>query len=359
MRQLRRTNPDARLVVTGCSTGLAEDGLLADLVVTNDRKEDLVSLVLAEWDVGGQASHDSPQCRRAVFRRTRPLVKIQDGCDNACTYCVVRLLRGRQRSRPRSEILAQVAALVQQGYHELVLTGVHVGAYGHDTGDDLGGLVQAILSESPPDRLRLSSIEPWDLSPDFLSLWQDPHLCRHLHLPLQSGCDATLERMNRRYTAAQFADLVAHARTAIPDLAVTTDVIVGFPGETDDEFAASAGFVERVGFSRIHVFPYSERPGTPAATMAGQVDVRVRQKRARQIAEIGRQSGRTFRETLIGQRVQVLWESRLGDGRWSGLTDHYVRVFARSEVELANTLCPARLTRHEADGLWGETKEGW
>jgi threonylcarbamoyladenosine tRNA methylthiotransferase MtaB len=357
MRQLRRANPNARLVVTGCSTGLADDGLLADLVVTNERKERLVSLVLASWDAGDQASPEVSQCQRAAFRRTRPLVKIQDGCDNACTYCVVRLLRGKQHSRPRSEILAQVAALVQQGYHELVLTGVHVGAYGRDTGDDLGSLVRAILAESPPDRLRLSSIEPWDLKPDFLSLWQDPHLCRHLHLPLQSGCDATLQRMNRRYTVAQFADLVAGARTAIPDLAVTTDVIVGFPGETDDEFAVSAGFVERVGFSRIHVFPYSERPGTPAATMSGQVDARVRQERARQIAEIGRRSGRAFRDALIGQRALVLWESRLGGGRWSGLTDHYVRVFARSEAELANTLCPARLTRHEAGGLWGETDQ--
>jgi threonylcarbamoyladenosine tRNA methylthiotransferase MtaB len=352
-RYLQRINPSARLVATGCYAGLRLDGLEVDLVVTNERKEDLVSVVAARWgpaELGGSRAERSA----GMASRTRPMVKIQDGCDNTCTYCIVRVLRGPQRSRPRSEILAEVRDLVHQGYHEVVLTGVHVGAYGRDSGDSLAGLVRAVLAQSLPDRLRLSSIEPWDLSPDFVDLWADPRLCRHLHLPLQSGCDATLERMNRRYTSAQFAELVARARAAIPDLAVTTDVIAGFPGETDQEFAASAAFVEQMQFARIHVFPYSERPGTPAAAMPDQVDFQVRRQRARLAREIGQRSGRAFRQRFLGRTLAVLWERRLDNGRWSGLADNYIRVYAQAERDLANVLCDARLSRLDSNGVYGE-----
>jgi threonylcarbamoyladenosine tRNA methylthiotransferase MtaB len=352
-RTLQRINPSARLVATGCYTGLGLDGLEVDLVVTNERKEDLVSVVAARW---GPAELGSSRAERSagMASRTRPMVKIQDGCDNTCTYCIVRLLRGPQRSRARGEILAEVRDLVRQGYHEVVLTGVHVGAYGRDSGDSLASLVRAILAQSPPDRLRLSSIEPWDLSPDFVDLWADPRLCRHLHLPLQSGCDATLERMNRHYTSAQFAELVARARSAIPDLAVTTDVIAGFPGETEQEFAASAAFIEQMQFARIHVFPYSERPGTPASTMPDQVDLQVRRQRARLVREIGQRSGRAFRQRSVGRTLAVLWERRLDNGRWSGLTDNYIRVYAQTERDLANVLCDARLSSLESNGVYGE-----
>ena len=367
-RQLQRINLAARLVATGCYAGMEKNGLHADLVVLNDRKEDLVSLVterLEEWGLGrvvagsGRISPGrarSPAPTWGGMQRTRAMVKIQDGCDNACTFCVIHLLRGRQRSRPRDEILAQVAAWVQQGVHEVVLTGVHVGAYGRDSGDDLIGLVGAILAETPPDRLRLSSIEPWDLTPEFFSLWQDPHLCRHLHLPLQSGCNATLRRMNRHYTTAQYAGWVSQARAAIPGLALTTDLIAGFPGETEQEFVASAEFVARMAFARAHVFSYSERPGTPAATMPGAVDPQVRRQRAWQLREIARRSGEAFRRQFVGQTLPVLWETRCADGRWPGLTDHYIRVFTESEQDLANTLCDTRLTGLDAGGMRGELR---
>jgi threonylcarbamoyladenosine tRNA methylthiotransferase MtaB len=246
-----------------------------------------------------------------------------------------------------------VAHLVQQGYHEVVLTGVHVGAYGQDLGDDLTGLVRAILAQASPDRLRLSSIEPWDLAPEFLALWQDPRMCRHLHLPLQSGCDATLRRMNRNYTAAQYADLVARARLAIPDLAVTTDVIAGFPGETEREYAASAAFIAQMSFARIHVFAYSERPGTPAAAMPDQVHPQVRRQRARALREIAQRSGEAFRRAFVGRTVPVLWEARLADGSWSGLTDNYIRVSADHAGDLRNALRPTVLSALEPGGIRG------
>jgi threonylcarbamoyladenosine tRNA methylthiotransferase MtaB len=349
-----------RFVATGCYASLADHGLDADLVVSNDQKADLISLLearLEDWGFQSPQGSESHDGLGRLSPRTRPLVKIQDGCDNACTYCIVRIVRGRQRSRPRDEILTQIASLAQQGYHEVVLTGVHIGSYGSDaaSGDDLASLVRDILSQTPSlGRLRLSSIEPWDISAGFFALWRDPRLCRHLHLPLQSGCDTTLRRMNRNYTTAQFADLVAQAREAIPGLAVTTDLIIGFPGETENAFATSLGFVERMAFARVHVFPYSSRPDTPAALMPDQIDPRIRRQRARHVKRVAEHSARAFREQFIGQVIPVLWEKQRADGQWSGLTDNYIRVFAPSRAVLAGRCLPTRMVCLEAGGLKGE-----
>lgn len=359
LNQLRRLNPAMRVVATGCSTGLG-DNLNADLIVENAAKEELVARVQAAgWTTGNADPGEKRPGEQAAIFRTRPLVKIQDGCDNECTYCIVRVLRGRQRSRPRAEVLAEIAALVRDGYREIVLTGVHIGAYGRESGDSLAGLIRAILAQpTAPTRLRLSSIEPWDLTPDFFDLWQDERLCRHLHLPLQSGCDATLARMNRRYTVAEFAALVDRARTTIPDLAITTDLIVGFPGESEAEFAASLAFVEQTGFARAHVFVFSPRPGTPAARMSGQIDPRVRRERAMQMTRVARRSSEAFRRPFIGRQMTVLWETRRADRLWSGLTDNYIRVFAPSARELANTLTPVRLLALDGSGMRGEIEPG-
>ena len=369
-RSLHRLNPSARLVATGCLTGLDSrcvdspdkacrpGDLDLDLVVPNDQKQELVLRVqAAKGDWGLDDAPCSPAGMPAgmpvaLCPRTRPLVKIQDGCDNDCAYCIVHTLRGRQRSRSRQDVLDEIVSLVRQGYHEVVLTGVHVGSYGRDSGDSLVGLVRAILDGTSLDRLRLSSIEPWDLRG--LDLWQDSRLCRHLHLPLQSGCNATLRRMNRRYTTSQYAEWVARARAAIPGLALTTDVIVGFPGETEAEHAASAAFVERMAFARVHVFAYSPRPGTPAAAMPDHVLLEVKQQRAAQMGEIGRRSGVSFRQQFLGQTLPVLWEMGRSCGRRSGLTDNYIRVFTDSDRDLANTLGPTRLIALEADGVRGE-----
>lgn len=374
LRRLHRDNPAARLVATGCYAELTPTDLRdlpgVQLVVGNRDKERLEALIGIESEKGqarDRGARDPLPLAPSVlppFSRTRALVKVQDGCDNACTYCVIRVARGPQRSRHPDEVLDEVRAKLAAGHQEIVLTGVHIGAYGKewsrgDDSTDLWALVDRILAETRVARLRLSSIEPWDLPERAFRLWADPRLCRHLHLPLQSGCDATLQRMARRYTAAEFAALAAAARAAIPDLAVTTDLIVGFPGETDAEFAESLAAVQSMGFKGIHVFPYSARPGTPAARMAGQVPPPVKAERARAMRAVADASARAFGARFVGRTMSVLWEScrRGKDGPvWSGLTDNYLRVQAVSPAHLANTITPTRLVAWTRGCLQGQVE---
>jgi threonylcarbamoyladenosine tRNA methylthiotransferase MtaB len=355
VRRLQRRNPATRLVVTGCYAHVASDDLAADLVVGNADKDRLVEHLVSEGLLL-PASLPLPSPWALPSGRTRAFVKIQDGCDNHCTYCIIRLARGPQRSRPRADVLAEVQARVEAGYQEVVLTGVHLGGYGHDHGkppqDSLWHLVEAVLSQTHVCRLRLSSIEPWDVTPEAFYLWQDPRLCRHLHLPLQSGSDEILRRMGRRYTAEEFARLVEAARAAIPDVAITTDIIVGFPGETEAHFAESLAFVERIGFTRGHVFPYSPRPGTPAASLSNHVSPLEKRARAARMRAITCQSAVRFRDQFVDQIVGVLWESRR-DGQWRGLTDNYLRVTAQSAADLVQTITPVRLDAVTDDGLYG------
>lgn len=377
IRRLRRANAKACLAVTGCYAQMWPQEIRrlgsVDLIVGNEDKEHLVERVEKELGIKGQglgcAWVPSPDSRLPIPQaRTRAFVKIQDGCDNHCSYCIVRVARGKQRSRPQREVLAEVEARVAAGYQEVVLTGVHIGAYGRDSGrqedESLWGLVEAILVHTDVRRLRLSSIEPWDLDLDCLRLWEDSRLCRHLHLPLQSGCDVTLQRMGRDYTASQFAALVAAAREAIPHVAITTDVIVGFPGESEAEFNESLGFVEAMGFARTHVFQYSARPGTPAATMPGQVPPLVKKARSRAMIEVGRHSAEAFRRTFLGHTLEVLWEGQTKDSEsgqkalWSGLTDNYLRVRTQEGKNLCNTITRTKLVALAGDGMWGEVYQG-
>jgi threonylcarbamoyladenosine tRNA methylthiotransferase MtaB len=261
-------------------------------------------------------------------------------------------------------------SLARQGYREVVLTGVHLGAYGYDAQGastrgwpekgNLTTLLTDLLEALPPTiRLRLSSIEPCGamqdrgLRPEFLALWQDHRLCRHLHLPLQSASDSVLRRMGRRYHTDQYAAWLELARAAIPGLAITTDLIAGFPGETIADHEASMAFVKRARFARLHVFPYSARPGTPAAHMADQVPVPERQRRAAQLRMVGQCSAELFQQQFLGQTLQVLWETRQADGRWTGLTDNYIRVSVRADQDLANRLSPVYLCELERSGVRG------
>lgn len=375
-RQLSRSNPQARLVLTGCYATLERDQaeLLpnVDLVVPNADKDRLVQLTSAmRQDVLNQPAQmicgrDVPVERlldaSAIRRqpRTRAFIKIMDGCNMSCTYCIIPLARGRERSRPLKEILDEVKALVQQGFQEIILTGVQISVY-ENNGDKAHGLrelVSAILSETLVPRLRLTSIAPWDLDKSLLDLWQDPRLCPHIHLSLQSGSDTVLRRMRRAYNTAQFERVADFARERIPDLAITTDVIVGFPGESDVEFESTLEFVRKLRFSRVHVFPYSAREGTLAARLPLQVSETVKQKRAKELQAVADSTAQDFAQRYTGRTMDVLWETnepRLSGqpSLWSGYTGNYIRVTMPSDSLLHNRILPAKLTGLGQEGVTG------
>ena len=291
--------------------------------------------------------------------RTRLFIKVQDGCDNRCTFCITTLARGPARSRAVSEVLNDIRNARAGGVQEVVLTGVHLGSWGCDFSPPgrLLDLLHAVLQETDVPRLRLSSLEPWDLEADFFSLWQDHRLCRHLHLPLQSGCAKTLRRMARKTTPSSFASLLAAARADIPQVAITTDIIVGFPGETEEEFSESLAFVESMQFAGGHVFNYSPRPGTAAARMPDQVPHALRKARSLQMRELFEKSAAAYQASFLDQEVYVLWEnaSEVGPQGWkvSGLTDNYLRVTTWAYQDLWNRITPVRLCTVTLHGLTG------
>jgi len=372
IRRAARAGID-NVAVTGCWSTLKPEEAAAlpgvSHLIPNLEKERLVSHLL---QIELEPHEVEPVERQPVpggRLRTRAFIKAQDGCNNRCTFCITTLARGGGRSRSIADILADIQAAYDLAgetnrANEVVLTGVHLGSWGQDLSPSihLKRLVIAILDGSKVPRLRLSSLEPWDLEENFLELWGDSRLCRHLHLPLQSGSAATLRRMARKTTPRQYADLVAAAREAIPGVAVTTDVITGFPGESDAEFAESLAFVREMDFARGHVFTYSPRPGTAAASMPHQVSIEVRKDRNSQMRAAFAESARKYREIYIGQVLSVLWEktSALGPDGWrmSGLTDNYLRVKAQAPQHLWNQVTPVMLTELTENGLSGQI-QGW
>jgi len=341
LNQARRRNPNALVVAVGCYVERARQDLAGlngvDLVLDNSQKMNLVPLLEQS---GHLVRPESGSTTNADFR-TRAFVRVQDGCNNFCAYCIVPLVRGRERSIPVDRILAEVEQRVAGGDKEAVLTGTEIGSYS-DEGIGLEGLLKRILEETEIARLRLSSLQPQEISAELVGLWQDERLCRHFHLSLQSGSNAVLERMGRRYTAADYKQAVDLIREAVPDAAITTDVIVGFPGETEAEFQESYNFAKQMQFARIHVFPYSPRPETKAAAMPGKVEDKVKRERSRKMLALGRAGVRNFRRKFVGKTVMVLWEKQTC-GVWSGLTDNYIRVFTKSDRDLTNQLLSVKL----------------
>ncbi len=330
------------IVATGCWTSIQPKDA-AELpnvrhVVTNDKKDLLVPQVLnlepSTFDLEPIDRIPIP----GLHRRTRAFIKVQDGCDNKCTFCVTTIARGEGRSRPLADVINDINSALAGDSKEIVLTGVHLGSWGQDistkldVGLHLRDLVKAILRETDVKRLRLSSLEPWDLDADFFSLWTDERLMPHLHLPLQSGSDSTLKRMLRKTTTQSFRELVRAARAVTPNAAITTDIIAGFPGETDEEFAETLDFVREMQFAGGHVFSYSPRPGTGAARMKGQVKPEVRKRRNRILQEAIEETAKSYREKFVGQTMSVLWESTTEYGeygwRMEGWTGNYLRVSA-------------------------------
>ena len=363
IRQANKAGVD-RIVVTGCMSTLRPKqtaqmpGVIQ--VVPNSQKDNLVADFLGippgEIEFETVARQAVPGSRL----KTRAFIKVQDGCDNRCSFCITTLARGSSRSRTVDQVLADIAAARSGGVQEVVLTGVHMGAWGRDfkEAQHLYHLIENILEHRDIPRLRISSLEPWDLEPDFFNLWQDRRLCRHLHLPLQSGCAATLQRMARNTTPQDYAALVQFARDRIPEVAITTDIIVGFPGESEEEFEETLAFVEKMQFAGAHIFTYSARPGTPAAKLPDQVHNYTRKQRNAALRQLGEHSKSSFYQQFIGKTLDVLWESAEsaeGD-HWhlTGLSDNYLRVSAVSDQNLWNQITPAHLTGWNEGVLQGE-----
>jgi threonylcarbamoyladenosine tRNA methylthiotransferase MtaB len=271
------------------------------------------------------------QSQRSIFSRTRVQMKVQDGCDNRCTYCIVPYVRGGSRSRSIASVVEHVGRKARAGYQEIVLTGIHLGDYHPDEGGqldqnlDLGDLIQALLRDTEISRIRVSSLEPEDFRLEWLDLWQDPRMCRHLHLPMQSGSDAVLRRMARRYNSARYREIILTAKRLVPGIAISTDIITGFPGETDEDFEHTYALASELEFAKSHVFRFSARQGTAAARMRGHIKEEVKKARSQRLLDLHEVHSRLFRQQFLGQTVDVLIE-QYKHGKWEGLTDNYLRV---------------------------------
>ena len=361
LRAARRRNPKATIVATGCYAQRAPEALDAiaeiDLVFGNVQKPRLVRQVL-DWRgeqavpcaTGDEAEYISPH-----FERTRAMVKIQEGCNQVCAYCIVPKVRGRERSIPTDDLVSEVNAHLASGYKEVVLTGTQLGSYGFDmAGSSLVSLIKAIIARTDIGRLRVSSLQPKEMTDELLALWDDRRLCPHFHMPLQSGSNSILQEMRRRYNSEEYEKAVERIRSRMPNASITADVIVGFPGESDGDFRDTFDLCERIGFTDIHVFPYSVRPGTSAAHYEGHVPPDIKSERMHILLELAKRQSRQFRLSRIGAIRRVLWETQSVHKEaicWTGLTDDYIRVRTQSSLPLLNEVTDATLVALCDDGI--------
>lgn len=367
-----RKNPTAFIVVSGCYPQTAAEEVKAiqgvDLIIGNQDRAEVVRLVEAAANEQRVDTFDSVRKLSAQTsfeelpadyetEKTRAFLKIQEGCNQFCTYCIIPYARGPLRSRSLENIKEEVENLVAAGFSEVVLIGIHLGAYGQEmkNGTTLTDAVKAALAVTGLARLRLGSLESVEVGDDLLDLMAtDERVQRQLHLPLQSGCDDILKSMHRPYDTKVFAELLKKIRAKLPDVAITTDVIVGFPGETEENFAATKKFVAECGFSKTHIFPFSPRKGTPAAAFSGMISEKVKQQRAEELAEIDKASHEAYCNRMIGQTVSVLFEQEAKDGLWEGFSGNYVRVYASCSENLSGKIRKVLLLGLHKDGVLGK-----
>ncbi|MGE9883692.1 tRNA (N(6)-L-threonylcarbamoyladenosine(37)-C(2))-methylthiotransferase MtaB [Blautia obeum] len=354
LHRARKMNPHAIVVACGCYVQAKSDELdeCIDIVVGNNRKKDIIE-ILKEYERGREGTcqemvdinHTKEYEEMHLTRtaeHTRAYIKVQDGCNQFCSYCIIPYARGRVRSRDHESVLREVQGLASNGYKEVVLTGIHLSSYGMDTGDHLLNLILDIHEVPGIQRIRLGSLEPRIITEEFArTLASLPKMCPHFHLSLQSGCDATLKRMNRRYTAEEYYEKCVLLRKYFYNPALTTDVIVGFPGETEEEFAQSKAFVDKVNFYETHIFKYSRREGTLAAKMENQVPETVKTVRSNELLELSRRKQRNYEEALIGTTQEVLMEEEIlheGEKYQVGHTKEYVKIGQKTTENLTNQL---------------------
>ena len=366
-RMARRLSPEAEIVLTGCYAETAPANVLtltgADALVRSGDKAAIPERLLERLHERGDPSAGCTTPVRGGLR-TRAFVKIQEGCNELCAFCIVPYTRGREVSVPIDRIVDEVLSREAEGVQEVVLTGTQLGNYGRDLGWLEHGprrLLEALLARTSVPRIRLSSLQAQDISPELVTLWEDRRLCPHFHLPLQSGSDRVLAPMRRRYTAEGYRAALALIRERVPDVAITTDVIAGFPGESEEDFDATLSLCREAGFAAIHAFPYSRRPHTGAALMAGHLPPDVRRSRLERLLEIAGETALIFRKRFLGRTFDVLWEQESGgpfgpaqDRRWQGLTPNYIRVYTSADCDLTNKVVPTRLLRVEGDETMGE-----
>lgn len=368
-----RKNPNALIVVTGCYPQTAAEEVKAiagvDMIIGNQDRAQIVQLVEE------RLAHRQTDTLDAVHKltastafeemaagditdKTRAFLKIQEGCNQFCTYCIIPYARGPLRSRSLESISTETQRLISAGFKEIVLIGIHLGCYGKENpdGPTLYDAVKTVLDVPGVQRLRLGSLESVEVEPRLLTLMQeDARFCRHLHLPLQSGCDKTLQAMHRPYTTAKFKTLLADIKTKVPDIAITTDVIVGFPGETEANFETTCKFAESCGFSKMHIFPFSARKGTPAEKFAGAVTEAVKKERADILGRIDETMHKAFLQAMVGQNAEVLFEQPAGEDYFEGLTGNYQRVFVKSGGRnLGGEILPVKITAFDGEKLLGE-----
>ncbi|OHX34133.1 tRNA (N(6)-L-threonylcarbamoyladenosine(37)-C(2))-methylthiotransferase MtaB [Methylomonas sp. LWB] len=362
IRRIHRDNPQAKLVVSGCYATLNETEVAqlmgVDLIVGNQDKNQLVEKTLTELNLDSMPAMSTEPGEVSLFSRgrQRAFVKVQDGCRYRCTFCIVTVARGEERSRLIQEVVDEINALHKQGIKEAVLTGVHLGGYGSDIGSNLVELITEILDKTQIPRLRMGSLEPWELPDGFFGLFKNPRLMPHLHLPLQSGSDSVLKRMARRCKTEEFRQIVELARTTIPHFNITTDIIVGFPGETEQEWQESYDYIERLGFGHIHIFSYSPREGTAAANFPGPVAQDLKKRRSKQLHDLATILKEQFIIENIDSLADVLWEGQTqtldnGDIRYFGYTPNYLRVACdvNADTALENQIQKVRLSKVESD----------
>lgn len=369
LRRVKEINPEAVLVATGCYAQVAIDELEKiddiDLIIGNNEKKDIVEIIENYCNEKNAIITDVMHQKEYVefgtttyTEKTRAVVKIQDGCDRFCSYCIIPYARGRVRSRKLENIVAEVEQIVDNGIQEVVITGIHIASYGKDFNFKITliDLLEELNKIKGLKRIRLGSIEPTIITEEFVNrLSKLEKICDHFHLSLQSGCNETLKRMNRRYTCEEFENGTKLLRKAFPDAALTTDIIVGFPGETEEEFKTTYEFLSRIAFYKMHVFKYSQRKGTKAAVMPNQVDGSVKEQRSKKLIELSDKNEEMYNSKYVGKTVEVLFEEKDGE-YYKGHTTNYIEVFAKGE-DLENVICNVNVTESFNNHLTGNIEK--
>lgn len=370
IRRAKKLNPDAYIAVAGCYAQTAPDTVLeiegVNLVIGNNNRKNIVGLVEENMHTPKHSAvgdimnvRDFEELSISTYsERTRAFIKVQEGCNQFCSYCIIPYARGPIRSRTPESIISEIKTLIKNGFTEVVLTGIHVASYGKDLKNtDLAELILTVNEIEGIERIRLSSIEPMTLNTDFINrIAKADKLCRHFHLSLQSGCDETLKRMNRKYTTFEYKKIVDSLRENFPDVAITTDIMVGFPYETDEEFEKTLKFTKEIAFADAHIFQYSPRKGTRAAEMTEQIPPEIKEKRSKALIKLCEETRSNFLGGFLGKSYPVLFEQPTSDGYFEGKTDNYITVLVPSTENLSGKFCMVEF-EYEKDGkIYGRLK---